>query len=1445
MKNAKKILLFALALVALTLVMSLSIFAEETTEPTVYEFNDINSFKAAIASAQAGDIIRMTADTTVAQLNDTGAVSAGAPTNKAVIIDLNGFTLTTTSAYGGAYIGGGASIINGTIKHTGNTCAIKATNMDRIEDVTIIVESQKSNTGGISMRNHAASSNYAHINTIKNVKMIGTGNYGIETYGQGEGVDKTKPVIDLLENVEIDSLVYGLDLSCSVGTIKDCVISGSQAGISCKSSNSFVIALNLVGDNEIMGGNCAVNLSTYVTITADKYTDFVNTNGGAAFSASTTVINGSTIDIVGFSNENGVMTECAHTVVGGSCTERAECSVCGKAFDYVHTFVEDESKRELPNCTVQGKAYYNCACGATKEEFIARNPDAHEWVITSKDATCTEAATDSYNCKYGSCVGEEYTVETAPALGHSYDSVVTKPTCTEDGYTTHTCKTCGDTYTDSETAALGHNYVAGEEVDGKTVYTCTNCGDSYSCVHNYVETRLEPTEEAEGYIRLTCTECGEVKETILPKLVVYYVSSWNEFATAYSKCKGGETIKCTADFTAGQLNGQGEVVSSLQYLAKDIVIDFGGHTITTTSNWGGVLLGNDVSLVNGTLLHTGKTCAIKVFGAVKRIENLTITLQRYEEDLMLGGIVLQSSNNNTREISIDSIKNVVINGEDLSNGIETYNCGNQVDENGDFKPVIGGIENVTINSRQYGMWISANVGDIKNCTIHGDLAGIKFEGKGTGWAASANLINSTVDGNDAAVTVVYNGGNFSVTGDKYSTFSSESGVMFENAPVASENVTFDMVGVTVNEDGTLTFCPHTNVTEGDCDTQSECIDCTKVLGYVHDFVETSRVNSTCTVAGTVYYACACGATKEETLPYADHVYENMGSTAPTCMKEGYTTYTCVCGDTYNSDFVAIDPDAHNHVAGTPAADGSITYICNNKDADGKKTCNNTYVVNNAAINGEYYLGTDLVVFNNGVLTAMGGTFNYTYNVTTGMVDTNSAKINFVVRDGVIYHKGATPLHQHVGDFTVAVPTAPTCDKAGYTTYICKFCNTVIETVAGEAATGHNYVESNRVDAKPGVAGSVTYTCTNGCGSSYSETIDALPEHTHTEEIIPAVPSTSKTTGLTSGIKCSECGEIIVAPTTAVTGFKMNANLSLGEDISMYYNVVIPSSLNAKKAYMIVKMIGIDGTEQIITEAKYDASIGRYRFKYTGTKPQFMTDIMNAVVYVPDSNGIISAYEVPEYSVVQYLTGELKKAVAAKDAKLITLISDILYLGQQSQIFIGYKTSEAEWPTTIVAKQGYELTPSTFVKPDPSTSITKVNRDNCDTSIADWKNVGLLIGNSTKLQLVFAAPKLEGLTVKIYVSGVEQDVSYGDLENANLALDEKGRYILVLEGIKVSAYNLPIEAKFFDDDGNQVGSVLTTSVNSFVAANYDKKDAKIQAMLEAVYNYGLSVKAYFG
>ena len=41
---------------------------------------------------------------------------------------------------------------------------------------------------------------------------------------------------------------------------------------------------------------------------------------------------------------------------------------------------------------------------------------------------------------------------------HSYESVVTPPTCQSGGYTTHTCTLCGDEYTDSETPATGEHY---------------------------------------------------------------------------------------------------------------------------------------------------------------------------------------------------------------------------------------------------------------------------------------------------------------------------------------------------------------------------------------------------------------------------------------------------------------------------------------------------------------------------------------------------------------------------------------------------------------------------------------------------------------------------------------------------------------------------------------------------------------------------------------------------------------------------------------------------------------------------------------------------------------------------------------------------------------------------------------------------------------------------
>ena len=67
---------------------------------------------------------------------------------------------------------------------------------------------------------------------------------------------------------------------------------------------------------------------------------------------------------------------------------------------------------------------------------------------------------------------------------HSYKDVVTAPTCTAKGYTTHTCS-CGDSYVDTYVDALGHSWDSGkvtkpatETEDGVKTYTCTRCGET-------------------------------------------------------------------------------------------------------------------------------------------------------------------------------------------------------------------------------------------------------------------------------------------------------------------------------------------------------------------------------------------------------------------------------------------------------------------------------------------------------------------------------------------------------------------------------------------------------------------------------------------------------------------------------------------------------------------------------------------------------------------------------------------------------------------------------------------------------------------------------------------------------------------------------------------------------------------------------------------------------
>ena len=77
---------------------------------------------------------------------------------------------------------------------------------------------------------------------------------------------------------------------------------------------------------------------------------------------------------------------------------------------------------------------------------------------------------------------------------HSYKDVVTAPTCTEKGYTTHTCA-CGDSYVDTYVDALGHAWDNGKVTK-------------------------EPTETETGVKTFTCTRCSATKTESIPVVSV-------------------------------------------------------------------------------------------------------------------------------------------------------------------------------------------------------------------------------------------------------------------------------------------------------------------------------------------------------------------------------------------------------------------------------------------------------------------------------------------------------------------------------------------------------------------------------------------------------------------------------------------------------------------------------------------------------------------------------------------------------------------------------------------------------------------------------------------------------------------------------------------------------------------------------------------------------------
>ena len=200
----------------------------------------------------------------------------------------------------------------------------------------------------------------------------------------------------------------------------------------------------------------------------------------------------------------------------------------------------------------------------------------HQYSLTkSTEPTCLEIGYEVYKC---SC-GDQYTKNTADALGHSYSKTTVAPTCTNNGYTTYTCSRCGQSHKDDITSATGHKYTSKTvkatcTQNGYTLHTCSNCGNEYTSDstsalnHTWGEWTItkNATTTYEGEKRSECTRCGETRTESIDKLKADSSSYASEVVRLVNIERG--------KYGLSPLTARNDLTEYAQLRSKEIVSNF-------------------------------------------------------------------------------------------------------------------------------------------------------------------------------------------------------------------------------------------------------------------------------------------------------------------------------------------------------------------------------------------------------------------------------------------------------------------------------------------------------------------------------------------------------------------------------------------------------------------------------------------------------------------------------------------------------------------------------------------------------------------------------------------------------------------------------------------------------------------------------------------------------
>ncbi len=804
-------------------------------------------------------------------------------------------------------------------------------------------------------------------------------------------------------------------------------------------------------------------------------------------------------------------------------TEGKHCAFCGIVFvkqqilaKLPHTEVLDLA--EAPTCTevgkTEGKHCHICGFATVPQQEIPAL--GHKEVIDAgKAATCIkDGKTEGKHCTVCQTVTVEQEVidalghteitdhavaptctvngltagkhcsvcrtvlvaqESVAATGHSHEANVIAPTCTEKGYTSHTCH-CGDTYKDTYVDALGHDHsvlVANSAKaptcteDGKDAdMKCARCDDVKTGAtldatgHSHATTVTDPTCTKKGYTTHTC-HCGDTyKDTYVDALGHdHSVLVANSAKVPTCTEEGKETdIKCSRcdDVKTGatlDATGHTEKVD----LAEPATCEKDGLTEGKhCSVCGDILVPQDPIAATG---HTEATDAAKA----PTCTETGLTEGKHCSVCQAVLVAQETVDAKGHTEATDAAVPATCEKDGKTEGKHCLVCGT-VTVPQDTVTALGHTE--VVDPAVPATCVEAGLSEGKHCSVCNTVTVLQITVDATGHTEVADDV--------IPATCTQNGW----TAGSHCSVCNEVIVAREEIPGGHTSTPIPAVPA-----GCLT----TGLTEG-----SECSVCHEILvpqqpvdAIGHHSWERDEDLSTpasCTAEGQDHYICsACGETKTDPVAALNHDYDEGTVTAPTCVSKGFTTYTCERDNCVHS------------------------YTDNETEPTGVHTWNQQECT---CTEGHYCTVSGC----GATEPALGHTYG-TPKVTEATCTEPEKSTYTCSKCGHSYTNESETNKAKGHNFDNVIPGKKTIDGKNCEYIQTYKCNTCSQTIDGKTVADHRYIAKETTAATCKAEGVMTYTCKE-CTASYTKAIPVKAD-AHTWEA-------ASTIGKVTTYTCKDC-----------------------------------------------------------------------------------------------------------------------------------------------------------------------------------------------------------------------------------------------------------------------------------------------------------------------------------